>query len=198
MSDKKNSSTALRAYIQVVDEFKNESDRAAVILGAAKLDSLLAQVLDRRLLPSLSSSDELLDGDSPLATFSARINSAYRLGLITPDFAKSLHLVRRIRNSFAHEVSGVSLESGSHADRVNSLLLPLRRLPFFNDFRDSMIGEHSASNDFRACLAMMIARLEACLNSTDQLDGSEAWSFVLKSWSDDKWNKKDAPDAGAT
>src|SRR2546422_8611501 len=94
------------AFAKFVDEFKGESDRAAVILGAAKLDATLGQILDRHLRPSLSSSDELLDGDSPLSTFSARIAVCYRLGLISSEFAKTLHQVRKIRNSFAHELSG--------------------------------------------------------------------------------------------
>jgi len=49
-------------YMKFMNEFKDESDRAAVILGAAKLDTLLYQILDRHFLPSLSASDELLEG----------------------------------------------------------------------------------------------------------------------------------------
>lgn len=187
MSSRKKPKPLINAYGEIVREFKNESDRAAVILGAAKLDALLAQILDRRLLPSLASNDELLDGDSPLSTFSARINCAYRLGLITSDFAKSLHLTRRIRNSFAHEVSGVSLESGSHSDRVTSLILPLRVLPFFIDFRNDLIGEETPSNNFRACISIMIGRLEGCLNHTEQISAGGAWSFIVDAWSKDDW-----------
>jgi len=181
-----------------VDEFKAESDRAAVILGAAKLDSVLAQILDRYMLPSLSSSDELLDGDSPLATFSARINACYRLGLIDPSFTKSLHLTRKIRNSFAHEVSGVSLESGAHADRINSLLLPVRSLPFFTTFRDLFFGEQSTTNDFRTCLALMISRLSGRLTHTTPLGAEQPWTFVMDSWADEKIDQDDDPSSGAT
>jgi hypothetical protein len=92
------------------DEFKNETDRAAVIVGAAKLDYLLYQILGRYLLPITGTKDdELLEGDSPLSTFSSRINLCHRLGLIDTQFARSLHLVRKIRNTFAHEVSGCRL-----------------------------------------------------------------------------------------
>lgn len=180
------------AFKEFVEEFKGESDRAAVILGAAKLDSLLMQILDRFLLPSLSSNDELLDGDSPLSTFSARINSCYRLGLISSEFAKSLHLVRRIRNAFAHETSGCSLSTGAHSDRIKSLLLPLRPLPFFSEFRDHFFGEASPSVEFKACLAMMAARLEARLAITVPVD-EEPWNFLKKSWADDKTTKADEP-----
>jgi len=185
------------AFQTFVDEFKGESDRAAVILGAAKLDSLLAQILDHVLLPSLSSTDELLEGDSPLATFSSRINVCYRIGIITPEFAKSLHLVRRIRNGFAHELSGCSLDSGSHSDRVKSLLLPLKSLPFFTHFRSIFFGESSPSNNFKACLSMMAARLESRLLNSKPFSSENQWTFVMRSWADEKITKADEPN-GAT
>jgi hypothetical protein len=151
------------AFNAFVHEFKGESDRAAVILGAAKLDSILGHILDRFLLPAPGNTDELLDGDAPLATFSSKINACYRLGLISAGFAKSLHLIRRIRNSFAHEVVGVSLETGAHADRLKALLLPFQHLPRFVHFRNTIIGKPSASNDFRACLSLVVGRLEYIL-----------------------------------
>lgn len=181
--------TAFKAFVK---EFEGESDRAAVILGAAKLDSLLMQILDRFLLPSLSSNDELLDGDSPLSTFGARINVCYRLGLISSEFAKSLHLVRRIRNAFAHETSGCSLSASAHSDRLKSLLLPLRPLPFFSKFRDQFFGQATPAAEFRACLAMMAARLESRLIITVPV-AEEPWKFIKKSWADDKTTKADEP-----
>jgi hypothetical protein len=186
------------AFEVFVEEFKGETDRAAVILGAAKLDALLAQILDRTLLPSLSSTDELLEGDAPLATFSARINACYRFGLITADFAKSLHIVRKIRNSFAHEISGVSLERGAHSDRLKSLLLPIRPLPFFKFFRQHYFGESTPGNDFRACLAMMAGRLEARLEDSAPCKEDHAWSFIMESWSNEQADEKDDPSASPT
>lgn len=168
-----------KAFSRFVDEFSGESDRAAVVLGAAKLDMLLYQILDRHFRPSLSSSDELLDGDSPLSTFSARINIAYRLGLISADFAKSLHAIRKIRNSFAHELSGCSLEHGPQADRLHSLLLPFLSLPVFQQFRDlRFTGVSAASANFRTCLAMLAARLQALLEETEPLSGLSEWKLI--------------------
>ena len=155
-------------FNQFVNEFKNESDRAAVILGAAKLDALLFQILDRHFKPSLASTDELLDGDSPLSTFSAKIHICYRLGLISADFAKTLNVIRKLRNAFAHEVSGASLASGPQADRLNSLLLPWRPLPFFKKFRRVLGPNTSAqdSSDFKVLLTILAGRLESLLVAT--------------------------------
>lgn len=183
------------AFTAFVEEFKGESDRAAVILGAAKLDSLLGQLLDRFLLPSTGSTDELLEGDSPLSTFSSRINACYRLGLISAQFAKSLHLVRRIRNGFAHELSGCSLDSGSHSDRLRSLLAPLRPLPFFAHFRDHFFNEVTPSTEFKACLAMMAARLETRLSVTEPVSSDKVWNFPQAAWANEITSKDDEPDA---
>jgi hypothetical protein len=181
------------SFAAFVEEFKNESDRAAVVLGAAKLDSILAQILDRFMLPSLSSTDELLEGDSPLATFSSRINACYRLGLISSEFAKSLHLVRKIRNSFAHETSGCSLMSGPHSDRIKALLLPLRPLPFFVKFRDHFFDNETLATDFRACLSMMAARLEARLHAIKPVTSDDAYSFIKENWVKEEVSKADEP-----
>ena len=60
--------------------------RPLIIVGTAKVENLLFQILSQHLLPKktkASDQDELLEGDRPLATFSARIKLCYRLGLIT-------------------------------------------------------------------------------------------------------------------
>jgi hypothetical protein len=182
------------AFRKFVLEFKDESDRAAVILGAAKLDALLYQILDRYMLPSLSSTDELLDGDAPLSTFSSRINTCYRLGLLSPEFAKALHMIRKIRNAFAHEISGCTLDTGPQGDRVRSLLLPLRPLHFFQEFRERFFGKTvTVSIEFKACLALMAARLEARLTDTETVSGHAPWKFIKRSWADSEITKEDEP-----
>lgn len=120
-------------------EFVTESDRAAVILGAAKLDLQLYQLLFKVLLPNASSRDDLLDGEGPLSMFSAKINMSYRLGLIDSHLARSLHLIRKIRNAFAHEVEGCKLESGSHKERVKQLIAPLESYELFTRLRKPQI-----------------------------------------------------------
>src|ERR1041384_5909756 len=90
------------AFGHFMRDFLKESDRAAVILGAAKIDALLCAMIESALRPVTSGEDDLLEGDAPLSTFSARIRVAYRLGLIDADFAKLLHVLRKLRNSFAH------------------------------------------------------------------------------------------------
>src|SRR4051812_37773609 len=94
------------------------TERAAVLVMAAMIDRLLAQALSAFFLPHISKADELLEGDSPLSTFSARIMAAHRLGLVDAEVTRCLHIFRRIRNDFAHEVTGCSLTTAPHRDRI--------------------------------------------------------------------------------
>ncbi|MHC4268232.1 MAG: hypothetical protein ACYSTS_07170 [Planctomycetota bacterium] len=85
---------------------KSESTRAKVILSACYLDKLLNQLLEILLKPNDAKNDSLFDGPTaPLSTFSAKIELAARMGTIDNDTKKSLHLVRKIRNQFAHSLS---------------------------------------------------------------------------------------------
>lgn len=103
-------------------EFESESDRAAVIVAASMLDELLRTLLMARLIPVSSATDELFDGaNAPLGTFSSRIEMAYRIGVVSVKFARDLHLVRRIRNDFAHNIHGCSFEDTRVRSRVIEL-----------------------------------------------------------------------------
>jgi hypothetical protein len=172
-------------YREFVEEFRSESDRAAVILGVAKLDVVMYQIMQKALLPTPGSADELLDGDSPLGTFSAKINLLYRLGLIDAGFARSLHMVRKVRNAFAHEVSGCRLDSGSHGDRVKELASGLKSLGFFEDIRDHFFnGETGPAVDFRIVLSLMVARLENIFDQVEPVDFAVENSLSLAVWKD--------------
>lgn len=172
-------------FQKFLNEFKNESDRAAVILGAAKLDILLYQLLTKFLITSPTGTDELFDGDAPLGTFSSKINLAYRLGLIDKNFSKAMHLIRKIRNSFAHEISGISLDGGGHADRIRQLCLPLKEYENFEEFRKFFLDDkNDTATNFRLGLCVALLRLEIGIAYIDQIKpiGKEGVSFVPNRW----------------
>ena len=149
-------------FEEFLQEFEKESDRAAVILGAARLDYLLYQILQKFLLPNVGNNDELLIGDSPLSTFSAKIHMCYRLGIIDAEFARALHLTRKIRNAFAHESSGCNLNSGPHRDRVRELTAAFLKFPLFHKQQKIFFRTKSGTSaEFFTALAIMVLRLEA-------------------------------------
>jgi len=176
-------SPATEAFGRFAEEFANESDRAAVILGTAKLDSLLRQILEAHLLPCAGGHDELLDGDAPLSTLSSRINACYRLGIINATFARCLHLIRRIRNSFAHESSGVSLDSGAHVDRVRELITPFQQHGAFCWLLEEFFRKPiTPAQNFRAAVALLCLRLDGRLEDTKTLMPQDTRDIVPPNW----------------
>jgi len=120
-----------QSFSNFMDEFVDESDRAAVILGAAKIEFLLGQILDKYFTPCLANTDDLLEGDAPLGTFSAKIKICHRLGLLDDVFIKLLNIFIKLRNGFAHEVTTSSLSNGAARDRVISMTDPFTESPFY-------------------------------------------------------------------
>jgi len=100
----------LAAYNQMVDVYRNESDRAAAILASSFVDNTLRKLLLAHMVDHPKVND-LFEGDRPLATFSSRITVAFGLGLLPPDRYADLDLVRKIRNHFAHSEEAASFSS---------------------------------------------------------------------------------------
>lgn len=183
-ADEQSRSETRENFKKFVAEFSAESDRACVVVGAARLDTLLKRLLSSFLLPSAAASDELLDGDSPLGTFSARIHACHRLGLIDAEFARALNLIRRIRNEFAHESAAVSLADRSHRDRIQHLVSPLRNVSIYQTFlKMPQLGQaQGAAREFRAALAFVCARLEGAADRASRLSVDQRTTLFVKEW----------------
>jgi DNA-binding MltR family transcriptional regulator len=119
--------TSLNRLLALLNqEFSGSSDRSCVIVAASMVDYLLGECLKAFLVPNDTTQDPLFDGPTaPIGTFSSRIDLAYRLGLIGPQFARDLHLIRRMRNDFAHAIEARTFEEPSFADRVLQLVKSL-------------------------------------------------------------------------
>jgi hypothetical protein len=177
-------------FDEFVKEFAGESDRAVVILGATKLDLLLYQLLIKVVLPNVGGNDELFEGDAPLSTFNARINLSFRLGLIDASLARALHLVRKIRNSFAHEITGRSLDSGAHRDRIRELVVPLEKTDVFHNMKQNYFKDKSdVAADFRSALVMIIARLHRAIDVAIPITPSRPVPLIAPSWQKPKQEK---------
>jgi len=113
------------------EEFYPEPDRSAIIVGASQIDIELTRLISKVLKPKLSKKDELLESDNPLSTFSAKINIAYRLGLIDEDFKNLLILFKKLRNDMSHQVLNCSLDVPPHSDRVRELYNKSNQDPFY-------------------------------------------------------------------
>jgi DNA-binding MltR family transcriptional regulator len=98
-----------------------ESDRGCALMAAAYLESELGQLLRRYLVNDETVAGNLLTGTGGLATFSARIDLAYLLGLVSPNGRRDLHLIRKIRNDFAHSPANIAFDHPPIAARCREL-----------------------------------------------------------------------------
>jgi len=108
-------------FISLTSDLKNESDRGCVILGIAWIEDQLTELLVGYCLHpegGKKQGDEVFGVSGAVGTFSAKIDLAYRLGLIRRQVKLSLHLCRRVRNDFAHRSSHLSFQTASVRDRV--------------------------------------------------------------------------------
>jgi DNA-binding MltR family transcriptional regulator len=119
-------------------ELQKESQRGGVLLGAAFLDEQLRQLLEAFLIDH-SASGKLLEGGAmaPLGSFSSRINMAFCLGLISKDIHGDLHIIREIRNEFAHSLHGLTFANEKIQTLVSKLKWP-KKLAEFSSTWDNM------------------------------------------------------------
>jgi len=110
----------MAAYSRMADTYAQESDRAAAVLGGSFVETMLLDLL-RAYLVADPKVEELFEGDRPLATFSARINVAFALGLLPPNLYSDLNLVRHIRNHFAHHPNATSFNVSPARERCGAL-----------------------------------------------------------------------------
>lgn len=125
MSSVKKYSQMMSVYQTVVQELSQESDRGCVVLAFAWLDEQLTKNLQKYLLPTERASlksDELLGAGRPLGDASTKIDLSLRLGILQPNTHESLHLIRRLRNDFAHLSQRITFDTPNIRDRVLAIL----------------------------------------------------------------------------
>jgi len=101
-----------------------ESDRGAVIVGAALLDSALENYLrDVFTMHRVSKKnvDAMFDLSGPLSSFSSKSLICYGFRMITKDIFDDLSVIRRLRNRFAHSTADVDFSSEDIASIVKKL-----------------------------------------------------------------------------
>ncbi len=122
MEEKPYGKRVAKKYEFFSDKLRDESDRGSVIISAVILEDILQKMLKIRLISSVNKDDELFDSTyAPINNFSAKIDLAYRVGLIRPHIRSSLHLIRKTRNEFAHSLLSSGFEENSVKSRISEL-----------------------------------------------------------------------------
>jgi hypothetical protein len=111
---------------ETVQQIDREGDRAAAILAGGYLEDRLMIAIQSRLIQDKRVINQFFRGIGPLATFSAKIDLAYLLAILDERTQKHMHIIRRIRNEYAHELSEITFET----QKIKSLC---RNLPSYSD-----------------------------------------------------------------
>ena len=151
----------------VTGMLQGESDRGAVLIGAAFLDDLLEELLaavfiDPTLLGSPKERERfgsLFGHGGPAGGFSNRINLAYALGLVSKRDHDDLHRVRDIRNDFAHKLQYTSFEDQSVSARCSGFAILKDILDWaWLILRDLTRRGDSTSGPSRFCMVGLLSR----------------------------------------
>lgn len=108
-----------------VSELQRESDRGLALVAAALIDEKLSDTLSSFFCESYKSKRLLSEGNSPLGTFSSRIELSFALGLIDKNEYEEISIIRKVRNKFAHSKHGMKFENASIVGLCNNLTTEL-------------------------------------------------------------------------
>lgn len=117
----------VRKICQFRELLISESDRGCALMAAAFIDDSLALLLRRNLVSDQKVLTDLFSHNGPLGTFSGKINLAYSMGLISKNVKRELHVLRRIRNDFAHTAAQIGFSEAAISTRCHSLELHGRK-----------------------------------------------------------------------
>lgn len=126
----------------VLPDAEKQPDRSLAIVFAAVVEDHLSQGIKAHLVDHKRTASALFTGMGPLATFSAKIDLGLLMGFYREDFANVLHALRRIRNTFAHDMRPLTFESQEIKAKATAFefvdtLLQRRKRP---DGREQFLG----------------------------------------------------------
>jgi hypothetical protein len=111
----------------VTDEIEKQTDRGAAIVAATVIDNVLETLITSRLIELSSRRREALFDqiNAPLRSLSSKIELAFALGLFSAERRESLHLIRDVRNKFAHRIDSVSFDHPEISAIIEARVPPL-------------------------------------------------------------------------
>jgi len=103
-------------------ELRKETDAALVVLSTSYVDTHLTDAFKKNM-PNLSENEStyIFDSAGPFSTMSGKIRVAHALGWLSDETSEDLHLLRKIRNLFAHDPYKRKIDASEIADYVATL-----------------------------------------------------------------------------
>ena len=113
----------LKEADELIKSISHESDRGCILVVAALVENVLEDYIKAKLILGQKKDDELFDGgNAPLGNLSAKIDMAFRLGLIQAHEKYQLHLLRKIRNDCAHDAGNQTFSTDSVQSRMQEIV----------------------------------------------------------------------------
>ena len=98
------SNETLERSLALVAEVENQTDRGVAIIGVAWIEESLLAAIHSFLEHDKPAWERLFRKSGPLSSLSAKIDLARLLGITSNVVTSDLHILRDIRNEFAHSV----------------------------------------------------------------------------------------------
>lgn len=144
----------VEVLFRIGDELKKESDRGCALVAAAYLENEVGELLGNFFVKqSAKARAALFEFNGPVGTFSSKIKMSAALGLMPEEIFKSLDLIRKMRNEFAHLHEPLDFESPKIKRQVENLLPSL------------CVPEASARESFIVKVQSIAATLHLCISN---------------------------------
>lgn len=115
-----NTQEELEWKLRFITEVEKESSRGVVLTVVSFIDELLIKIL-AAYFPNKKHANKLLENlDGCLSTIMYRTNIAFSLALLRECEYKSISILARIRNEFAHKWDGTDFENKTINKLINS------------------------------------------------------------------------------
>jgi hypothetical protein len=139
---------SLAEVLAIHAELQQQTDRGAALIAAAILEEELTEALHARLIltPRISQRLFSLERLGAISDFGTKIDVAFAVGLIRTAAFDDLHLIRRIRNHFAHKKEPLRFDTPQIAEWCNTL----------NGKGDAIIPRHRYMIAFGRLTALLI------------------------------------------
>src|SRR5512137_1033858 len=98
------SEEAIQQALTLIKEIETQTDRGVAIVGSAWIEEELYAAIECFVENDKAAWNRLFGKSGPLSSFSAKIDLARILGMVSAAIATDLHIIRTIRNEFAHSV----------------------------------------------------------------------------------------------
>lgn len=109
---------ALNRFMTII---KRQDERALVLSFATFVEDTLGRLLVAYFRNCKATKELVVGSSAPLGTLGTRIKAVFAFGLVTEQQYKDMEILRKVRNQFAHNWEGVSLERNDIAAMVGQL-----------------------------------------------------------------------------